>query len=120
MIPTSVSQSHDPAGRPDCRRGDCCNPSCGNRLHPLRLPDGRLKIDPWIILTVGASVGILLGAGVAAICLVKRPQWWTILLRLPKGLHRRLRHHAKDHMQSVSDEIVSRLQRSVDEDHPKR
>ena len=76
--------------------------------------------DPWTILTIGVSVGIVLGALVAAICLVERPKWWTIILRMPKGLHRRLRHDAKNHMQSLKDEIVSRLQRSVDEDHPKR
>ena len=79
-----------------------------------------IVMDPWIILTIGVSVGIVLGALVAAICLVERPQWWTIILRLPKGLHRRLRHDAKHHMQSLKDEIVSRLQRSVDDDHPKR
>ena len=79
-----------------------------------------IVMDPWIILTIGVSVGIVLGALVAAICLVERPKWWTIILRMPKGLHRRLRHDAKNHMQSLKDEIVSRLQRSVDEDHPKR
>ena len=79
-----------------------------------------MVMEPWIILTIGVSVGILLGAVVAAICLVERPKWWTIILRMPKGLHRRLRHDAKNHMQSLSNEIVSRLQQSVDEDHRKR
>ena len=78
-----------------------------------------VAMDPWIILTIGVSVGIVLGAVVAAICLVERPHWWTIILRMPKGLHRRLRHDAKAHMQSLKNEIVSRLQQSVDEDHPK-
>ena len=79
-----------------------------------------IVMDPWTILTIGVSVGIVLGALMAAICLVERPKWWTIILRMPKGLHRRLRHDAKNHMQSLKDEIVSRLQRSVDDDHPKR
>jgi len=32
-----------------------------------------LVMDPWIILTIGVSVGIVLGALVAAICLVEGP-----------------------------------------------
>jgi hypothetical protein len=79
-----------------------------------------IAMEPWIILTIGVSIGIVLGTVVAAICLVERPQWWTIILRLPKGLHRRLRHDAKGHMQSLSSEIISRLRQSVDDDHPER
>jgi hypothetical protein len=79
-----------------------------------------VTMDPWIILTIGVSIGIALGAGVAGLCLLERPRKWTILLRMPKGLHRRLSHHAKDHMQPLSGEIISRLQQSVDEDHTKR
>jgi hypothetical protein len=77
-------------------------------------------MDPWIILTVGVGVGIVLGAAVAGLCLVKRPKKWTILLRMPKTLHRRLKHDAKGNMQSVSGEIISRLQQSVDDDHAQR
>ena len=35
--------------------------------------------DPWTILTIGVSVGIVLGAGVAAICLVESPQFRRVM-----------------------------------------
>jgi hypothetical protein len=75
-----------------------------------------MTLQPWIILTIGVSIGIVLGSVVAGIILMERPKWWTILLRMPKPLHRRLRHRAKDHMQPLSTEIVSRLEQSVDGD----
>ena len=38
-----------------------------------------VAMDPWIILTIGVSVGIVLGALVAAICLVERPQFRRVM-----------------------------------------
>ena len=38
-----------------------------------------VAMDPWIILTIGVSVGIVLGAGVAAICLVESPQFRRVM-----------------------------------------
>ena len=38
-----------------------------------------MAMDPWIILTIGVSVGIVLGAGVAAICLVESPQFRRVM-----------------------------------------
>jgi hypothetical protein len=70
----------------------------------------------WIILILGISLGIALGAGVAGLALMQRPKRWTIILRMPKALHHRLRHEAKGRMQSVSGEIIERLKRSVDKD----
>ena len=36
-------------------------------------------MDPWVILTIGVSVGIVLGAGLAAICLVAMPQFRRVM-----------------------------------------
>jgi plasmid stability protein len=43
---------------------------------------------------------------------VGRPRWWTVCLRLPEELHRRLRQEATDHMCSLKAEIINRLEAS--------
>ena len=64
-------------------------------------------------ITVGAVVGLIIGLMVGvALGLMGGPRWWTVCLRLPEELHRRLREEATDHMCSLKGEIISRLQAS--------
>ena len=64
-------------------------------------------------ITVAAVVGLIVGLMVGApLGLMGRPRWWTVCLRLPEELHRRLREEATDHMCSLKAEIITRLQAS--------
>jgi len=60
----------------------------------------------------GLVIGIALGAIIAGLVLMERPRRWVVCLRLPEGLHRRLREEATDHMCSLKAEIITRLQAS--------
>src|SRR5262245_9954169 len=51
-----------------------------------------VAMDPWTILTIGVSVGIVLGAAVAAICLVGRPQCRRVMAVPHNTPAKRLRH----------------------------
>ncbi len=77
----------------------------------------RVVPDRWSIamsITVAAVVGLVIGLalGATGLALMGRPRWWTVCLRLPEELHRRLREEATDHMCSLKGEIISRLQAS--------
>jgi Arc-like DNA binding domain len=64
-------------------------------------------------ITVAAVIGLIVGLMVGVpLGLVGRPRWWTVCLRLPEELHRRLREEATDHMCSLKAEIINRLQAS--------
>jgi hypothetical protein len=64
-------------------------------------------------ITVAAVIGLIVGLMVGVpLGLVGRPRWWTVCLRLPEELHRRLRQEATDHMCSLKAEIINRLQAS--------
>ena len=64
-------------------------------------------------ITVAAVVGLIVGLMVGLpLGLMGRPRWWTVCLRLPEELHRRLREEATDHMCSLKAEIITRLQAS--------
>jgi len=64
-------------------------------------------------ITVAAVAGLIIGLTVGvALGLMGGPRWWTVCLRLPEELHRRLREEATDHMCSLKGEIISRLQAS--------
>jgi hypothetical protein len=48
-------------------------------------------------ITVAAVVGLIVGLMVGVpLGLVGRPRWWTVCLRLPEELHRRLREEATE------------------------
>jgi hypothetical protein len=64
-------------------------------------------------ITVGAVVGLIIGLMVGvALGLMGGPRWWTVCLRLPEELHRRLREEATVAGWSLKAEIISRLQAS--------
>jgi hypothetical protein len=64
-------------------------------------------------ITVAAVIGLIVGLMVGVpLGLVGRPRWWTVCLRLPEELHRRLRQEATDHMCSLKAEIINRLEAS--------
>jgi Arc-like DNA binding domain len=64
-------------------------------------------------ITVAAVVGLIVGLMVGvALGLMGRPRWWTVCLRLPEELHRRLREEAAVAECSLKAEIISRLQAS--------
>jgi hypothetical protein len=64
-------------------------------------------------ITVAAVVGLIVGLMVGApLGLMGRPRWWTVCLRFPEELHRRLTEEAADHMCSLKAEIISRLEGS--------
>jgi hypothetical protein len=62
----------------------------------------------------GAIVGLAIGAIIAALTLV-RPSRWTIICRLSRELHSKLKRAAERRHLSVRDEILRRLSR---EDRP--
>ena len=63
-----------------------------------------------IAVVVGLIIGLALGA--TGLALMERPRWWTVCLRLPEELHRRLREEAAVAGCSLKAEIISRLQAS--------
>jgi hypothetical protein len=64
-------------------------------------------------ITVAAVVGLIIGLTVGvALGLMGGPRWWTVCLRLPEELHRRLREEATVAGWSLKAEIISRLQAS--------
>jgi Arc-like DNA binding domain len=67
----------------------------------------------WIMLAMGLVVGIAAGATVAAICLMDKPQWWTVCLRLPEPRRRQLSREARKNMRDLKAEIINRLEASL-------
>ena len=68
-------------------------------------------------ITVAAVVGLIVGLMVGvALGLMGRPRWWTVCLRLPEELHRRLREEATVAEWSLKAEIINRLQASFGND----
>ena len=63
-----------------------------------------------IAVVVGLIIGLALGA--TGLALMERPRWWTVCLRLPEELHRRLREEATVAGCSLKAEIINRLQAS--------
>ncbi len=63
-----------------------------------------------IAVVVGLIIGLALGA--TGLALMERPRWWTVCLRLPEELHRRLREEATVAGWSLKAEIINRLQAS--------
>jgi hypothetical protein len=64
-------------------------------------------------ITVAAVVGLIVGLLVGVVLgLMGRPRWWTVCLRLPEELHRRLREEATVDECSLKAEMISRLQAS--------
>jgi hypothetical protein len=64
-------------------------------------------------ITVAAVAGLIIGLMVGvALGLMGGPRWWTVCLRLPEELHRRLREEAAVAGWSLKAEIISRLQAS--------
>jgi hypothetical protein len=61
-------------------------------------------------ITVAAVVGLIVGLMVGVpLGLVGRPRWWTVCLRLPEELHRRLREEATVGLFRPRDNRVSRI-----------
>ena len=64
-------------------------------------------------ITIAAVAGLIIGLMVGvALGLMGGPRWWTVCLRLPGELHRRLREEATVAECSLKAEIISRLQAS--------
>ena len=64
-------------------------------------------------ITVAAVAGLIIGLMVGvALGLMGGPRWWTVCLRLPEELHRRLREEATVAGWSLKAEIITRLQAS--------
>jgi hypothetical protein len=65
-----------------------------------------------VAVITGFIIGLTIGVVVAGLALMERPRWWTVGLRLPEELHRRLREEATVAGCSLKAEIISRLQAS--------
>jgi hypothetical protein len=67
-----------------------------------------------VATVIGLIFGFTTGAIVAGLTL-EHPRRWTVSLRLPEVLHRRLSEEATDHMCSLKAEIIGRLETSFDQ-----
>jgi hypothetical protein len=62
---------------------------------------------------IGMIFGLMTGTVLAGLALMEHPRRWTVSLRLPEELHRRLSEEAADHMCSLKAEVINRLQASL-------
>jgi hypothetical protein len=69
-------------------------------------------LDLWPL--IGAFVaGVALGTVIAGGVVLEREFFWTVCVRLPDALHRKLRRGAETNGWSLRTEVLRRLEQSV-------